>query len=416
MKNKIGIPVLLCIILSPVILNAAPIVDFDSRNKEPESVTTLLKDTAIESVVTSAKEIIVPYRTGTGPRLMMEFGTRSDSGEGITMQPAQTDNSYTGEEPLELYVKLEILTKTGELVEVKPIKSAGGANRANFNQYSVRPNTRGRWTLSCSKHPWTAKKDYISYPSYGGHQHSNIPPPPVAISSISLSASTAPVHATPSPIIFPNLQGSATHYYWEQFPVFATGIIEHFSGCGSATNYISVQVSGLIELPGGENYYYAFNPWGSNAYHGDNHYGTQKLIDLVKIVADTYAVAFPAADRLYIFDMSLFQGGVIDVNRDWKKPFPGHDTGIDADISKKMVPLENRKKLLEIMCANADTYSEQDVPGEASYFHIRVLKTETGAPTEGFAGDSRTIVKCCTGNEINPGALKACISTQTLTR
>jgi len=399
---------------SPLLLCAGTNVDFDGRHKGTKNVPMQYNDTENNSAVGAVKDGNTSSAPES-PRLVMEFGTRSDSGEGISVQSARAENPYTGEEPGELYVKLEILTKTGELVEVKPIKNAGGSNKANFNQYTVRPNTKGKWTYSCSGRPWMLRVDYISDPAYGGHGHDDTPPPPVLISSISLSASTAPVHSAPSPIIFPNLQGSTTYYYWEQFPAFSTMLFEYPLGCRSATNYIYVEVPGLTELPGG-NYYYAFNPWESNAYHGDNHYGTQKLIDLVKNVADTYVAAFPAADKLYVYDASLLRGGVIDVNRDWKKPFPGHDTGIDADISKKMVPLENRKKLLEIMCANADTYSEQDVLGEASYFHIRVLATKTGALTDGFAEDIRPIVKCCTGNEINPGALEACISTQTLTR
>lgn len=398
----------------PLLLNAGADVDFDGRHKEARNIVIQHTNTA-NSAFTAAKDVFVSSATER-TELMAEFRIQSDSGEWITVQSTPNDNSYTGDPAPEISVKLEILTESGELIEANPIRFGAGVNMAGLNQYSVYPGTTGRWKLSCPRR-WTARKDYVSDPSYGGHQHSSsIPPPPVSISSISVSASTAPFHTMPSPIIFPNLQGSTTYYYWEQFPAFATGIIEHFSGCGTGTNYISVQVSGLIELPGGENYYYDYNPWESNAYHGDNHYGTQKLIDTIKIVADTYIAAFPAADKLYIYDMSLFQGGLLDANRDWKRPFYGHDTGIDADISKKMVPPENRKKLLEIMCANADTYSEQDVPGEASYFHIRVLKDTTGVSNENFAGDNKTTLKCCKGNGINPDTIEACLSTQTLAR
>lgn len=376
----------------PCILTAGTEVDFDGRREE---------------VKTSS-----PEKAG----LMAEFKSQAGSGERITAQSASADESSTDGSASDPSVKLEILTEAGELVEVKPIRSGVGASRANFNQYSVRPGTRGKWTLAnCSRRPWTLKVDYYSDADYGGHGHYGTPPPPISVSSISVIASTAPVHAMPSPIIFPNLQGGTTYYYWEQFPEFSTMFFQYSAGCGLATNYMYVEVPGLIELPGG-NYYYDFNPRESNAYHGDNHYGTQKLIDTLKIVADTYVAAFPTADKLYIYDVSLLRGGIIDANRDWKRPFYGHNTGSDADISKKMVPPENRRKLLEIMCANADTYSEQDVPGEASYFHIRVLKDAAGVPTGKFAGDSKTALKCCKGNEIDPATLEACISTRTTAR
>ena len=397
----------------PLILNAGTDVDFDGRRKEAKNTAMQRNDSANNSARAPAKDVIISS-SAESPRLRMELRTRSDSGEWIPVQSARKDNSYTSEGPSDLYVKLEILTKTGEMVEVKPKGGGMGASKMNFNQYSVYPGTKGRWTVSCARREWERKVDYFSDPSYGGHGHDDTPVPPVLISSISLSASTAPFHAAPSPIVFPNLQGNTTYYYWEQFPAFSTMFFEYPLGCGgSATNYIYVEVAGLIELPGG-NYYYDFNPWESNAYHRQNHYGTQKLIDTMKTIADTYVAAFPAADKLYVYDVSLLRGGVIDVNRDWSRPFYGHDTGIDADISKKMVPEENRRKLLEIMCANAPTYSEQDVPGEASYFHIRVLNDATGAPTEDFRGDRRTTLNCCKGNAINPDTLETCISTRTL--
>lgn len=368
--KKASLSVLLSFI--SLLANAGADVDFDGRDKE-------------------AKKIALQYA-----------GAANSS---------QSDNSYTEEVPPELALKLEILTKAGELVEVKPRRPGTDSNRANFNQYSVRPGSKGKWTLFCQGRRWIRRVDYTSDPFYGGHGHDNTPPP-VFVSSISLSASTAPVFAAPSPIGSDILQGLTTYYYWEQFPEFSTMFYEYPLGCGRTTNYIYVEVPDLVELPGGANYYYDHNPWESSAYHSENHYGTQKLIDTIKKVADTYKAAFPEADRLYIYDMSLLRGGLIDVNLDLKRPFYGHDTGIDADISKKLVPEENRRKLLEIMCANADTYSEQDVPGEVSYFHIRILKDAAGAPTERFMSDSRPAVKCCKGNEINPDFLQACMSTQ----
>ena len=403
--------------LMPLILNAGTDVDFDGRHKEAKNTAMQRNGSENNPAGALAKDVIISS-TAESPRLMMEIRTRSASGEWIPVQSAGTDNSYTSEEPSDLYVKLEILTKTGEMVEVKPKGGEVGAGKMNFNQYFIYPGTKGRWTVNCARREWSRKIDYFSDPLYGGHGHSKVlPAPSVFVSSISLSASTAPFHAAPSPIVFSNLQGNTTYYYWEQFPAFSTMFFEYPLGCGgSATNYIYVEVSGLIELPGGENYYYDFNPWESNAYHGDNHYGTQKLIDTIKTIADAYVAAFPAADKLYVYDVSLGRGGIVDTNLDWTRPFYGHDAGIDADLSKKMVPEENRRKLLGIMCANAPTYSEQDVPGEASYFHIRVLKDPTGAPTEDFRGDSRTTLNCCKGNEINPDTLEACISTRTLAR
>ncbi|MBU2574700.1 MAG: hypothetical protein KKH28_11555 [Elusimicrobia bacterium] len=64
------------------------------------------------------------------------------------------------------------------------------------------------------------------------------------------------------------------------------------------------------------------------------------------------------------------------------------------------------------MCRNADTYSEQDVPGELPYFHVRVLSGTAGVPPVDFIEDGKPTIKCCKGNVIDPAALQACISTQ----
>lgn len=74
--------------------------------------------------------------------------------------------------------------------------------------------------------------------------------------------------------------------------------------------------------------------------------------------------------------------------------------------------MENRQKLMEIMCRNADTYSEQDILGEAPYFHIRVSTGSVGISAGDFINDAKITVKCCKGNEIDPDNLQICISTE----
>lgn len=323
-----------------------------------------------------------------------------------------------------LIVKRELLNEAGDWVEFKPIKTwfDGGVK---YNQYTIKPGLATRWTLRCNKGKWTARETYNFWnDQYGGHYHYDPSPPALAISSVTLSTSTLPstaYHQTPSPINLPEMQGNTTYYYWKKFPGFATKVAEQFVSSGACqgntqTDYMDVKIPGLLEMTEGKNYV-LYNSEEAMAYHPDNHYGTQKLIDTLKTIADGYRAVFPNDAPIQINDMSLPWGGIFDVENNWERfsssVYYMHETGLSADMEKTTVPLESRQKLLEIMCRNAPIVYSEQIPGKATNFHIAVSSGTAGVLTRELVEVSGiTAVWCCTGTNINPAHLQICVSTE----
>lgn len=322
-------------------------------------------------------------------------------------------------------LKREMLTEAGDWVEFKPIRTWIESG-VKYNQYTVKPGSAARWALRCNSGKWTAKEEYSFWnDEFGGHYHFDPPPPGLAASSVTLSISTPPVTAyqqTPSPIYFPEMQGNTTYYYWEAFPSFAAKIQEQFTAYGacqySAVGYVDVKISGLVEMTEGQNYI-LYNSDESIGYHPDNHYGAQKLVETLKIIADGYRAVFPNSAPIQINDMSLPWGGIFDIDRDWKRSPAStywlHEQGYGADISKTNIPLENRQKLLEIMCKNSAVYSEQATSREVANFHVQVSNKTPGLISYDVIADERTVTQCCKGNEVDPATLQICVATQTST-
>lgn len=340
--------------------------------------------------------------------------TRYSLGELFGENGAVSPFIPTSEVDSGLLVKREILTESGDWVEIKPIKTWYGSG-VKYNQYTIKPGWAWRWTLRCAKGKWTAKETYSFWNNEnGGHYHSDPLPPPLWVSSASVSASTAPFHVASSPILFPEMKANTTYYYWERFPEFAAKVkedLESYGACqGSAqTDYIDVKIPGLVDMPEGQNYV-LYNSDEQIPYHPDNHYGVQKLIDTLKTIADGYRAVFPNDAPIQINDMSLPWGGVFDYLRNWKIPLLNHDTGVDADIDKKSVPEGNRQKLLEIMCRNADTYSEQVFVGEVPYFHVRSRSAAASSFADELFESDKAMVRCCNGNTVDPATLQRCLS------
>ena len=401
-------------IAAQTVLLVAQTVDFDGQSKVKKTIAGYINDVSNTSIPAVAAQ---PPKAGSGSGPV-------GSGDWNSIQPVRGDtypdiSSCQAENTKDsgLLIRREVLSENGEWMEINPSINKLSADCVK-GVYSIKPGYMTRWTLRCAKGKWSAKTTYSMNSINAGHSHSDIPTPPLSISSISVLASTAAMHEAPSPIIFSDMKANTTYYYWEQMPIFATSVTERFetSGActGTQTDTTNVEYPGLIEMPGGDNYFSGHNPPQSGAAHPSNDFGTQKLISTIQTIANEYHAAFPNADVLYIYDMSLPYGGIIDINNNWKRPFVGHEAGIDADISKTEVPQENRAKLLEIMCKNADTYTEQDVPGQPPYFHIRSLSTLNPAIADNFAKDTKTTVRCCKGTAIDPTVVDACLSVNRL--
>lgn len=394
-------------IAAQAVLLVAQTVDYDGQSKVRKTVAGYISDASDAAVPAVAAE---PPKAGNsaGPTNGRDW-TPAWTNHIDNLSACQAENIKDDG----LLIRREVLMDNGEWVEVNPAINKLGEDCIKA-VYSIKPGYMTRWSLRCAKGKWSAKTTYSMNSVNAGHSHSDVPFPPVSISSISVLSSTAAMHEAPSPIIFTDMKANTTYYYWEQMPIFATSITERFEASGACTatqtDTTNVEYPGLIELPASDNYFGGHNPPQSTA-HTSNNFGTQKLISAIQTIANEYHAAFPNADVLYVYDMSLPYGGIIDVNRNWKRPFFGHEYGIDADISKTEVPQENRAKLLEIMCKNADTYTEQDVPGEAPYFHIRVY-TPAGVVGDDLEKNSKITVRCCKGTDINPDVLDVCLSTQ----
>lgn len=355
MKNAMR----LCIVLTfvPAVLNAGFKVEFDGKNP------------------TQGIQAFIGGRLSVSP-------------------PVPADSS-------ESFMRREILTETGEWVELKPIQSWVAPDGRIDSEYSIKPGAKLRRTFKCPRRTSSLQETYSLQNSAGGHFHSEIPSPLLNVSSPSLNASIAVFQPTPSPMIW-SIYGGTTYYYWEQMPFFSTMIIEDLYSniCGQWTDILYVEIPGLNRMPTGTDYV-LYNSEDGEKNHPDNHFGTPALINTIKAVASEYKTAAPDAEPLQIGDMSLFTGGVFDIKHDWTVPHTGHALGTDADIGKNVVPRANREKLLKILCKHvSETFLDPDLSG---FYHINVpVGPTTGKDIFGQA------VRCCVGNEIDPNNIMAC--------
>lgn len=310
----------------------------------------------------------------------------------------------------------KVCDATVKCVEPKHGTDSGVSESVYRGEYTFNPGNLIRRSFVCSKGKWELKLEYIFDSIAEAHEHKNTPFPPLSLYVSTNIASPAQPHGGHSPIILSNLQINTTYYVWTRLPEFATTLKYKYVGTGACagtlTDVVRARMLGLTELPPEDHLFFPDHQTGFGHDHIVNHYGSQRLINAITAIATEYTAAYPE-ELLRVYDMSLPYGGLIDVNYDWKPPFYGHTTGIDADISKWRVPSENRQKLLEIMCRYADTYSEQDVPGQPSYFHIRVPDAKKQSPADNFEKAPKTTIRCCNGSSINPETLEACLSTKT---
>jgi len=366
-KNKIGVPALLCFMLLPGSLNAAPIVDFDGRNKEPESATTLLKNTAIESVFTSSKEIILPYRTGTAPRLMMEFGTRSDSGEWLTAQSAWTKDTVSTS------------TVPGSKLPL---------------DFFCDSNTHSYWSFSVSFINEPFKKNITS----PGHSHTKGMP--------SLTYENG--DPVPNPLIVSNIPPGAHRKYTLQMPLFATQIQMFMKGGAGAC--VNLEMSGHVNvkekmkmssMPDGDNSAgYRLVPAPTGSSHPSIHNVTDDFTTALTKLGATWRAICLRSEVLRYQRMSLPWGGVFDRDLNWKEPYFGHDKGAAVDISKRNICKGNRQGFINMLCKDFKVYSEQD--NDPSHYHV-VSRKEGGNVNWSGA------VPCCMQESGQDPSLPACI-------
>lgn len=108
--------------------------------------------------------------------------------------------------------------------------------------------------------------------------------------------------------------------------------------CEPRDEYINVGVTGLLKLGAGLNY----DLVGTTANHPENHFGTARLLQGLRDLADRYALQYPGSMLKYN-DMSLSQGGLFDCfpckgpggvsGTPWNTPHAEHRKGMNADVS-----------------------------------------------------------------------------------
>ena len=309
----------------------------------------------------------------------------------------------------------------GELVEIKPDSVWRDADGIIRTVYKPWPSQKVQWTLQCkgtSQPTWDAKETYtFASNQSAGHEHHNPKEPPMKVSgpySTNAQPADSEFYEKESPFYFTGMPTNVNNYYWEWMPVFATSITEEFQSFGACKgtqiDTINVQVPGLSEMPSDENSYILYKTENTMNNHPKCHNGTVGLKTALKTIADNYKAEFPESGVLQIFHMSLPWGGKFDLNNGWgvssEEDHQGHQYGIEADIRKIKVPLENRNRLIEIMCANTlKVYSETP-----AHYHLRVEYKEMPYPESLFDYEKSNLVLCCEKGVINQNNLKACIN------
>ena len=329
--------------------------------------------------------------------------------------------SITKEEPT-CQRRLYRIDENGEIIEVKPSKTYLDEKGNRVNEHYFFPQEKIMWSIRCkntSGQLWTAKETYGHAYGSGGHYHFDPPAPSLLITNPrtnSAEPSDSSFLSKPSPVYFPQMMPNTTYYYWEKMPEFSTLITEYFEwmgGCsGSQTENLYVVVPGLIQLSTGTNYIL----WGETENHPYNHFGTKKLINTIIEIANEYKSYFPNSKSLYINDISLPWGGLFDINSDWKSPHVLHRCGNQVDIRKIMIPEENRRKFIEIVCKKTGfLLSEGDEPIEAPHYHISIDRTEDEGTTNRYYCVSpgkyieRKLQCCNPDGTVNLNNLEKCI-------
>lgn len=393
---------LIHLIANAFLINAtiAAEVDFDGRTKNSTSTALNVEFYSIDS---SSSKI--------SSRNNLSEARKVEAIGGDYLRPISAPDATN------FIVEDKVCGEDGKCVEPKYGFDSGVSESVYRGEYTFNPGNLIRRSFVCSKGKWDLKLEYVFDSIAEGHEHKSTPFPPLSLYVSTDIASPAQPHGGPSPISLSNLQTNTTYYIWTRLPAFATTLKYKYVGTGACagtlTDLIHARILGLTELPPEDHLFFPDHQTGFGHDHMVNHYGSQRLINAITAIATEYTAAYPK-ELLRVYDMSLPYGGIIDVNYDWKSPFYGHTTGIDADISKWRVPLENRQKLLEILCRYADTYSEQDVPGQPSYFHIRVPNAAEQSTADNFEKAPKTTIRCCNGSSVNPETLEGCISTKTV--
>mgnify|MGYP001559757165 CR=1 FL=1 len=339
MKNKIGIHLALSFILSPFVLNAEPVVDFDGGSKEPGSVTTQLKNAANSSAASSTKEPIALPAPEQSPNLRVELGMLSDSGEWTTAQSTWTKEGRYNEAAPASYLLFDIFCQN---------------------------NTQYYWSFNFSYKMDVVKERIIS----PGHSHKNgIPPLPLTYDGVAV---------VPNPLTVSNIPPTAHYKFAIKMSSFAAQIAATVRSAASCSNTEKTDIIVVMEkimspMPEGDNSVgYILPLVSAGAAHPSIYNVTSDFKTALTKLGATWREKCPRANALRYLRMSLPLGGVFDRDLNWEEPYYGHGKGVAVDISKKYIHKKDRQGFINQLCKDFKVYSEQD--NDPSHYHIASRK------------------------------------------
>lgn len=124
----------------------------------------------------------------------------------------------------------------------------------------------------------------------------------------------------------------------------ATGKTSDGADIPSATAKIRVAFPGFIQLAADP----SFVLTGSKPIHVQNQWGQPDFIAVLREVAaewDWFRAANSDVPLLTLNDISLINGGLFDINADWRTSHCGHRKGNSIDLSHTLIPIKFRNIL-----------------------------------------------------------------------
>jgi hypothetical protein len=139
--------------------------------------------------------------------------------------------------------------------------------------------------------------------------------------------------------------------------------------CGPDNFYeFTVKTPGLVAMLPSQSY----DLIGVTLKHKSNHWATQSFAVKLRQVANAYFLQYgsSASPKLAINDISLPDGGLFDVEGDWRTPHAEHRVGTVADIR---TPPVAREKMLKMMLTAAGIVGTVKIhlPPDLPHWHIR---------------------------------------------
>lgn len=175
----------------------------------------------------------------------------------------------------------------------------------------------------------------------GGHFH-NSPPVPAGFSPdmSGLSVTSGSTGSSGLPFVY------TPHAVSDTVTLTLTGTDTNGNSLVPASAKINVGVTGLSAMPVSP--FYSLTGGGAQfPAHPNNHFGLPSMNVALAGIAQDFAAAFPGSVLSYN-DMSLIEGGVFDLNKDWAPPHCGHRSlgGGTNNIDIALVPTAAMQKKL----------------------------------------------------------------------